>query len=70
MDVKNTGWFRRNWFEIVVKLARYSGILALIVFICSLVLFWAFEYETINGIKASVIIWLFSQIIGALRGLK
>jgi hypothetical protein len=70
MAVKNTGWFRGNWHEIVDKSARYSGILALIVFICSLVLFWAFEYETINGIKASVIIWLFSQVIGALRGLK
>jgi len=67
---KNKGWYKANWYPIVDKLARYSGMLALIVFLSSLVLFWVFDYETINFIKASVIIWLFSRIVGALRGLQ
>ena len=64
------GWFQRNWYEIVDKTARYSAILALILFVGSLVLFWLFKYETMIGIKIAVVIWIFSQIVGTLRGLR
>jgi hypothetical protein len=70
MTEKNENWFQRNWYIIVVKGALYLGILSLLTFVVSLALYWAFGYETMLGIKISVVLYIISACIGALKGLR
>lgn len=70
MTEKNENWFQRNWYSIVVKGTLYLGILSLLTFVVSLALYWAFGYETLLGVKISVVLFFISASIGALKGLR
>lgn len=63
-------WVKKNWYNIVDKLAKYTGIAALITFLGSMGLYATMGYETLDGVKFSAAAWLISQAVGALRGLK
>jgi hypothetical protein len=67
---KKEGWFIRNWYGIVHYGARYLTILAICIFVLSMILFWVGGFETLMGIKLVVIIWFVALILGALKGLK
>ena len=50
-------WFLRNWYIIVIKGTLYLVILSLLTFVVSLAIYWAFGYETLLGIKISVVLF-------------
>jgi hypothetical protein len=50
--------------------SRLLSILAIFIFVFSMILYWVGGYETINGVKAAVIIWFVAQILGILGGLR
>lgn len=63
-------WWKKNWYELVDKVARYSGIAALVTFLGSMSLYWIAGFETLDGVKVAAAAWIFSQLVGALRGLR
>jgi hypothetical protein len=63
-------WIKENWYNIVNKISKYTGIAALLTFLGSMALYWGGGYETLDGVKVAAAAWIISQAVGALRGLK
>lgn len=63
-------WIKDNWYNIVTKVAKYTGIVSLITFIGSMSLYWFGGYDTLDGVKIAATAWIISSIVSALKGLK
>lgn len=63
-------WLKKNWYNLVDKVSKYTGIFALITFLGSMALYWTGGFETLMGVKVAAAAWIISQAVGALRGLK
>lgn len=63
-------WIQKNWYNLVDKIAKYTGIAALVTFLGSMALYWGGGYETLDGVKVAAAAWVISQAAGILKGLK
>jgi hypothetical protein len=70
---KNEGfgnWVKENWYNIVDKISKYTGIAAFLTFFGSMFLYWGGGYETLDGVKVAAAAWIISRAVGILKGLK
>lgn len=63
-------WIKDNWYNLVTKVAKYTGIASLITFVGSMSLYWFGGYDTLDGVKIAATAWIISSIVSALKGLK
>ena len=63
-------WISKNWYDIVGKLSKYLRVGSLITFIGSLIGFYAFDVNTMTGIKVAVAAYIISNVVSCLKGLK
>lgn len=63
-------WLKENWYSLVSKISKYTGLVALISFVGSLGLHWLGGFETLDGVKFAATAWIISSLVGTLKGLK
>lgn len=63
-------WISKNWYSLADSLSRYLKLGSLVVFVGSLIGYYAGNMDTMAGVKAAAAAFIIANIVSALKGLK